>query len=205
MPRNVEYLLEESISKHKVPDFVMTYAIATGIMVPESILKKFGLGYGVDNEFFDYDRIAGLNQQIEKLKAYSDEELIEHYNAKAKTDYQYDLQEYKRQKNWYLQDVAAIEHMKGKVSLFPVESDFESDFKGSLLTYLEERTKEIYEKYKDKIEVLPQPPLPLTLEDAANLRQTELKKLEKEIVDANWIQNEMPKCFERIAMIWLGK
>ena len=68
MPRNIEYLLEDHISKNHFENFVLTFAIQQRIVVPNELLKKYGPGYGFDNFFSTEEGLIIKKNELQELE-----------------------------------------------------------------------------------------------------------------------------------------
>ena len=207
MPRNVEYLLEQALNDNNHINFILTYAIAIRIQVPEEILNLHGSGYGVDNEFSSMSTLLRMRGELSKIPKPKNN-LIELSltEVQLKIDKEYDRLEndYIRKKTYLNQKIHNFRWMFNKINEFAHTNKKQADIKTKVLKYL---NREARKCSKDLQKLFLHPKLDINsyikkhglkkLHPSYELSAS-IKRLEKELIHD-------PAFCETIERDWLSK
>lgn len=207
MPRNVEYLLEQALSDNDHVDFILTYAIAIGIKVPEEILNIHGSGYGMDNEFSSMSTLLNRREELEKIPKPKNS-LIELSltDVQRKIDKEYERLEddYIREKTYLNQQIHNFRWMFNKINEFVPTSKKQTTFKTKILKYLNREAKKCSKEAK-KLFLKPKPDIDSYIKKYGLKKlhpyhelKAHIKRLEKELIHD-------PAFCETIERDWLSK
>lgn len=207
MPRNVEYLLEQALNDNDHIKFILTYAIAIRIKVPEEILNLHGSGYGVDNEFSSMSTLLRMRDELSKIPKPKNN-LIELSltEVQLKIDKEYDRLEndYSRKKTYLNQQIHNFRWMFNKINEFVPINKKQTTFKIKVLKYLNREAKKC-SKDSQKLFLNPKPDINFYIEKHGLKKlhsyyelSTSIKRLEKELIHD-------PAFCESIERDWLSK
>ena len=118
MPRNIEFLIENHLRENDFENFVLTFAIQQGIVVPQEVLEEFGSGYGFDNFFSSVElleirrkELAELEKPEKRFEAYSESEI----EAIVNNLYEDELAKYLNHLYRYQEQIRNLRFIENKV------------------------------------------------------------------------------------------
>ncbi len=208
MPRNIEILLDKHLRENDFENFVLTFAIQQGIVVPQKVLEKFGSGYGFDNFFSSIEllekrrkELADLDKPENRFEAYSESEIEIQLNK----NYEYDLAMYVNHQYRYQERIRNLKFIENKVKPIVPSNKLQEQFKKKILKFTELESKRCKKTYSKKLIK----PAKTEKEDYKKkfkaLKEAEYYKLKRHI---KRIEKELfidPVFSEGIVKEWLGK
>lgn len=144
MPRNIEDHLEDHINRNEFELFVLTYAIAIGISVPNKILKKNGTQYGPDNFFHDMSQLERARLELKKLNKPSREELLGYEHRvlqEIEKIHKENVAEYENSRFELLQRIRNSSILVRHIHQLPVKNKEQLNFKNKMLSFLQKDIK----------------------------------------------------------------
>ncbi len=139
MPRNIESLVEKYTQENDFEKFVLTFAIQTGIVVPNKILKQFGIQFGVDHFFHtgeDLDTIKKARAEFNVLVKTPEPYRSELLQPEIDKIHVLNLFKYNRDKIFYEDKMKNTNTLKEKVNLLKTSNNLQAELKSKMLKYI---------------------------------------------------------------------
>lgn len=179
MPRNIEYLTEKYIEENNFELFILTFAIQSGIKVPQKMLERFGTSYGVDEFFRSMESLEKEKRELTRIKKHLlGTEFIDKVEIKSKINKEYELKLYRydRHNQWYQERMNNLTLMKNRVAQLTSFTNLQAHFKNKILKYFDSEIKKLEKQF------LKEPkPTKATIIEFINKNYSDLKKSVKRL------------------------
>ncbi len=154
MPRNIEILLEKQLRENDFENFVLTFAIQQGIVVPQKVLAEFGSRYGFDNFFTSIEHLEERRRELAELKkpenrfdAFSESEIEVQLNKL----YEDELAKYLNNLYRYKEEIRNLRFIENKVKPIVPSNKLQEQFKKKILRFTEKEIKKCKKAYSKKL------------------------------------------------------